>query len=389
MTFNFLTKLFVFIKVTMTVSWMSGKFYSPIFKANVATTGKWNRNRHRGDILLLIIKFYTLKSMTAIDIHGEFVKMLENKIPKKTRLADLISDLLRIEKESAYRRLRGDVQFTFREAALIARQLNVSLDETVLYASPESRTKNVLEMPVLHSDVTGMSEKAGDLLIEMAILFLKELSKQPFSEFGLAISGIPFSLFLNYSCLSRLYIMKYLHNGNQSKTYIPFGKVFESRGLIEEREEFYLLFRQISNTFYIWDRKIIPSLVDDIQYFRSIRLITDNDIRELKEEIHRFLNDLEQLAVDGKFRETGNNFNLFISDLTIDVTYAYLWSEEVYTALFTAFIFFATASQEEGLVNRIILWVRSMRRRSTLISGNAAKERIVFFDRQRAIIDTL
>jgi hypothetical protein len=57
--------------------------------------------------------------------------------------------------------------------------------------------------------------------------------------------------------------------------------------------------------------------------------------------------------------------------------------------LFTAFIFFATASQEENLVNKIIRWVRNMKRCSTLISGNAAKERTLFFDKQRAIIDAL
>jgi hypothetical protein len=34
-------------------------------------------------------------------------------------------------------------------------------------------------------------------------------------------------------------------------------------------------------------------------------------------------------------------------------------------------------------------WVASMKKGSTLISGNAAKERILFFDKQRAIIDRL
>ncbi|MDR2086933.1 MAG: hypothetical protein LBP72_07125, partial [Dysgonamonadaceae bacterium] len=306
--------------------------------------------------------------MNTIDVQKEFIKILESKIPKKTKLADFISDTLRIEKESAYRRLRGEVQFTFKEVVLVVRQMNLSLDEIILYAFPESKVKNVLELPALHSDVAGVNEEACDYLIDNAITFLRTLSQQPFSEFGLAVSGVPFPLFLNYSHLSRFYIMKHLHQMSNQMAYIPFEKISESKRQIEEREEFYLLYRQVRNTFYIWDKKIIPLLVQDIQYFHSIRLIKDAEIKELKTNILLFLNDLEQLAIDGKFRETGNKFDLFISGLDIDTTYAYMWSEKAYVALFTAFIFFATASQEENLVNKIIRWVRNMKRCSTLIS---------------------
>jgi hypothetical protein len=331
---------------------------------------------------------------TIIDVHKEFVAAMESKIPKKTQLADFISDILRIEKESAYRRLRGEVQFTFKEAVLIACRMNLSLNEIIVNASPENKTKNVLELPVFQSDMINFCDGAGDKLIEEAIIFLKALVQQPFSEFGLAISGIPFPLFLNYSSLSRFYILKHLHNSSNQLNYnqltpIPFEKVFESKKQIEEREEFYLLYRQISNTFYIWDKKIIPVLVEDIQYFQSIHLIKDSEVEELKADIHRFLTDLEQLAIDGKFRETGNKFDLFISDLGIDVTYTYMWSEKLCIALFITFIFFATASQEKSLVNKIINWVTSMKRCSILISGNAAKERILFFDKQREIVDKL
>jgi hypothetical protein len=326
---------------------------------------------------------------TIIDVQREFVKMLESKIPKKTKLADFISDILRIEKESAYRRLRGEVQFTFREAALIACRLNLSLNEIIVNASPENNTKNVLELPVFHSDVTNFGDGAGDRLIEDAITFLKALVQQPFSEFGLAFTVIPFPLFLNYSHLARFYILKHLHNSSNQSTYIPFEKVFESKKQIEEREEFYLLYRRITNTFCIWDKKIIPALVEDIRYFQSIHLIKDSEVEELKADIHRFLSDLEQLAIDGKFKETGNKFDLFISDLGIDVTYAYMWSENLCIALFITFIFFATASQEKSLVSKIIDWVTAMKRCSTLISGNAAKERILFFDQQQRMVDTI
>jgi hypothetical protein len=326
---------------------------------------------------------------TTIDVHKEFVKNMECKIPKKTKLADFISDTLRIEKESAYRRLRGEVQFTFKEAALIAIKMNLSLNEIILNASPGNKTKNVLELPVFHSDATNFGDEPTDRLIEDAIIFLKALTQQAFSEFGLALSGILFPLFLNYTCLSRFYILKHLHNNSSQLTNISFEKIAETKKQIEEREEFYLLYRQISHTFYIWDKKIIPALVEDIRYFQAIHLIKENEVGELKADIHRFLSDLEQLAIDGKFKETGNKFDLFISELGIDLSYAYIGSEKISIALFSTFIFFTSASQEKNLVKKVSDWVNSLKRCSVLISDNAAKERILFFDKQRAIVNTL
>jgi hypothetical protein len=242
---------------------------------------------------------------------------------------------------------------------------------------------------VLHSDLTDVNGETVDRLIDDALTFLRALVQQPFSEFGFAISEITFPLFLNYSLLSRFFILKHLYCKSNQLIDTPYEKIFEEKRQIEERGEFYLLFRQISHTFCIWDKKIIPNLVEDIQYFQSIHLIKENETRELKAEIHRFLNDLEQLSAEGKFKETGNKFNLYISDLSIDVSYAYMWSEALYIGLFITFIFFATASQEGTLVRKIIDWVNSMKRCSTLISDNAARERILFFDKQRAIVDKL
>ena len=55
----------------------------------------------------------------------------ERKDSGGANLANLLMDILYIGKEAVYRRLRGEVPFTFTEAAVISQKLGVSLDQLI------------------------------------------------------------------------------------------------------------------------------------------------------------------------------------------------------------------------------------------------------------------
>ena len=50
---------------------------------------------------------------------------------KGNSLVNLIADVLDMGKESVYRRLRGEVLFTFQEVARLSQGLNISLDNLI------------------------------------------------------------------------------------------------------------------------------------------------------------------------------------------------------------------------------------------------------------------
>lgn len=47
--------------------------------------------------------------------------------------------------------------------------------------------------------------------------------------------------------------------------------------------------KQCPKTFFIWDTNIFHSFVNEIKYFASLNLITPEDVRHLKEELHQLL----------------------------------------------------------------------------------------------------
>ncbi|MDL2282508.1 hypothetical protein LJC44_05315 [Parabacteroides sp. OttesenSCG-928-G06] len=315
-------------------------------------------------------------------INKAFVEALEEKIPKKTLLADFVSEVLCMEKETAYRRLRGEVQFSLRETSLLASRLHISLDEIIARGDENSQKKLCMQIPVDYL------EKAQDVsLAEDYIHYLEQFVQEDYSEFGMALSGIPFSLFFPYKLLTRFFILKYVHHAGNSLESVPFREIAEAN--VKYTDDLDCLLKEITETCYIWDRMIIKLLVSDIKYSRSIRLMNDNEVGELKKELHYFLNDLEQLASKGRYEETGNKFELYISDAHIETSYACLSSPNRQMSLLSSFIFFMMSSQSNTSFTHINNWIKSLKRYSTLISSVGERERIMFFDQQREIIDTL
>lgn len=72
-------------------------------------------------------------------IHEKLVGAIREKIPHKATLINALVDLLCLEKEAVYRRMRGDVAFSFAEIATISNKWGISLDNLLGAHSAKSR----------------------------------------------------------------------------------------------------------------------------------------------------------------------------------------------------------------------------------------------------------
>lgn len=322
--------------------------------------------------------------MNQIDINEKFIEALESRIPKKTELANFVAEKLFIEKETAYRRLRGEVQFSLREAVLMAGMLNISIEEIMIKENLKDTGRNCMQLPI-----NQITPELDHLYITSTINFLKKITGEPYSEYGLALTHITFSLFYQYSALTRFHMLKNAYYTDKPNNRRTFKCIHETEKLIENKKELSTLYRKIKHTYHVWDPKIIPALVNDILYFKNIRLITKEDVKRLKEELHHFLINLEELTTDGVYKDTGNNFELYISELTIDHTYAYLFSENHWISMSTAFINYEIISHDETTFQNVNSWIKSLLSSSTLISGSAEKEKVKFFTQQYESIKRL
>lgn len=66
-------------------------------------------------------------------LNAALIGAIQNSTPEYTNAAAILTDKLNIGREAAYRRLRGEVPFTFGEAGVLSAQMN-------FFARPHGRS---------------------------------------------------------------------------------------------------------------------------------------------------------------------------------------------------------------------------------------------------------
>lgn len=314
----------------------------------------------------------------------KFVALLKEKVPDQP-INTLVRLLPALEKGAIYRRLRGEVYFTFAEMAVIAAHLGISLDRVAEITSP-FRTQgcqlhvrdycefNPVDLDMSYSYIQAINAAAAD----------------PGSEFCVAGNTLPLHISLQHLPLYRLLLLKWKYRFGR----IPAGELsYASIQAPPEEEATYGAYleavQRIGHTVFIWDHAFLTMLINDINYFYDIRMITPDEMRLLKEELHRMLDTLERYADTGRFEETGNRIDTYVSLLNFDTTYYYITSENVSISMSTAFGLGAFTSLERNVCEDMKAWVAGLKRSSSQISGVNLKNKIRFFKQQRDILEQL
>jgi hypothetical protein len=316
------------------------------------------------------------------DMHRFFLNVLEKNIPEYAKLADVLADILSLEKGAIYRRLRGDVPFSFFEVINIAEKLNISLDS--LYMDSFRTDRFILKL-IEYSNMNDIDYKYWDsyiALIDMA-------KDDAHSEIAESLNVLPISIYAKYDTLSRYYLFKWLYLSSGTESRIPFCEMEIPERLYSTYQLYLQKSRNIANTVFIWDYLIFQYVVTDIRYFCSINLMDRNDIRLIKEELLAFLDYIEKIAINGCYEETGNPVSFYISDINLEADYSYVQFKNVYISLVRTFILDSATSLDRDSFEKTKKWIQSLKKSSTLITQSGVIYRMQFFEKQRALISEL
>jgi hypothetical protein len=291
-------------------------------------------------------------------------------------------DILCIGKEAIYRRLRGEVPFTFEELVAISHVLGISLDNiagSVWQKSKPFQLKLTEYINPTERDYAQMEEY---------INILHASRKDLHTEFASSANLFQQTLYIGYDYLNKFYMFKSLYqtNGVDSVKSLDDIKISPRLNDIQKKYQEETMF--IKHTFYIWDYMIFRYLVNDIKYYASIHYITEEDVAALKEDLLKFIDKMERLATKGEF-ETGNRVQLYLSSLNFESTYSYLQTQNMNLSNIIAFTLNSIVSLDTTTFYRLKTWIDSLKRLSTLISESGEIQRVKFFKEQRELVNTL
>ena len=319
--------------------------------------------------------------MITNELNTGLVNAVKEKLPSKDNLANALMDILYIGKEAIYRRLRGEVPFTLTEAAVISRKLGISLDKMI---GVSFRDNAVFDMNIVSSE---KPFEAYYSILEKQVDLFRSVKEDETSEIGTSSNIIPQTLSLKYNMLSKFRLFKWMYQNENIKCK-HFEEMEIPQKMVEKQKEYSDLVSHIHSVDYIWDNMIFSHLVNDIQYFCSIHLITDEDKDMLKEELFLLIDEMEELSARGKSK-AGNDVKIYISNINFEATYSYLDTSSTQLSLIRIYSINSITTQDQEMFRGLKEWIQSLKKLSTLISESGEMQRIQFFKQQREIVSIL
>ena len=250
--------------------------------------------------------------------NAALIEAIHAHTPQHSNPASLLMDMLNIGREAAYRRLRGEVPFTFGEASALCARMHFSLDRVVGLAATDK-----LSFQLKFKEFTALLETYNEIL-ERDIAFMREVASDPTTEFATATNSLPAEFYGKYDNLNRFKLFKWLY---QHEVGNPAVRTFEELKLPAELRrncrEYVRWVQSVATTYLIFDDSNFKHWLNALRAYREMHLISQESVRVLRDELFAMLDEMETVAVKGEF-ENGNKIFLYLSDIDLESSYSYV-----------------------------------------------------------------
>lgn len=296
-------------------------------------------------------------------------------------LVSLLADILRVDREPVARRLHGKVLFTADEVGLIAREMGISLDD-LINKKPGSVSLSLdLLKPLEPASIDAFTKDIKDMQDK-----IKKMSGKPL-HIGHIFSSLPLEFYgmYKYLCKFLLFGFKYHFTSDNSKLKYEnwqFPSWFET-----SYKELSWYLTNTKSVSYIWDKPVIWNLVKEIELFYQLKIVNDNEVLLIKKDLHDMLDNIERYISNIESDKLHRSFELYISNIHIGFSCAYCYTDEY--SLVSYRMPFAWSMPHSNTIDfeKVYIWMNSMKKVSTLISGSGAINRRIFFEEQHTIVD--
>jgi len=314
--------------------------------------------------------------------YQEFISAMLEVVPQRATLTRTITDILGIDKDAVYRRMRGEVDFSFVEMAVLARKMGISLD--TLAGIDTERCKTIRISLPIHVDPTEVDYSMFSDYIS-ALKFIKDEPDTKIMEGG---NLLPHYIYYDYDYITRVFLFRWSQSSKFGKS-LPFHEIIIPERLRDMQKQASYYSRHIKSTIYVWDNRIFEQFLSLVKFYAHVRLIREEDVFMIKQDMLTLLDDIEKMAVTGKHKDTGNDVAIYIGELNADSNFGYIESKSIHLCQFRAFLLNAFTSWESLLFDEISSWLNSALKLTTLISVSGEKIRTDFFAAQRDLVDML
>jgi len=320
--------------------------------------------------------------MNALDVNRAITAVIKERITQKSKIVSVLSDILGVGTKAVYRRLNNEVFFTFSEICKLSMEFGFSLDGFIHNSLIGMDANGVIPLP--------KDKECMNKMKNMALHIRREVNKitcQPYSEIGEIANGIPV-LFCCYDkelLLYSIYHQNYHHVNNKTFSEFKNDKMIQS--ITNEIYNMYLESMDVSYLCLLMSREPVRYALENINYLRNIRSITEEEYQHLKRIVRRFIYQLEIITNSGFLPDSQTKCDIYISDVKVNASCHFIYSDCASISSVQMYILGWKVSFDMDHNNEIKSWMDVWKQNAVLITNSNMNERIHFLDNQREILE--
>jgi hypothetical protein len=315
------------------------------------------------------------------DLNELLTKEILKSIPQNIKPIDYLIDILEIGRESAYRRMRGDIAFSFREIAELSLKLDFSVDEII------GKNKDERVFLDLQTDLSSNPEDGFLVMNQEYFKYIDLITKASNAEVLVSVSRVNSLFTIGFDMLFKFFYYKWVFQ-NQSTVHCPFSDMVLPAEISSIQQKIKSHVDLVDNITFILDRNIFLNLAREIQYYYNRKLISDADVFLLKKEMIELLNRLEQILQKGT-NESGSNYQFYLSLLDVETSSIYAKYNENMISQSWIYAINSMAITNQQVCKIQKKWIKSLKKYSVLITQSNEILQATFINKQREYIENV
>ncbi len=316
-------------------------------------------------------------------IHDKLVDSIRFHTSNNENPVDTLIKIIPLSKEAAYRRLRGEIQFTLAEAVRISEKLGISLDNLI---GIDKKSHYIFHIKQFFAGEP--LENYYDLL-QTVYQRYKLVQTDPDSLFYIAGNMLFPTFYFKYPNLSQYAFFKWFYQSYQDNNINTKLRDVIVPGKISSIQQKICKASMLVNSYFIVGNDIISVLANDIRYFVSIDMVSPEECAVLKKEILSMLDDMEKTTINAIFPATEKSAFIYISNAYFDGNYSYMSSTNFQASTIYLYGVNQLNCIDPAICENQKLWLESLIAHSSLISGSGRLYATDFFSHQRELVNTM
>lgn len=304
-------------------------------------------------------------------IISEIVK----RIPSNTTPVNYLMDLLGLSSESVYRRIRGDINFTFEEIAKLSLNLGLSIDELIGLGKTDRVFFDLV------SNISLDHQESFSLLLNNYYNNLVRLRNIEDIESIIVMNHFFAFMTMGSDLLFRFFSYKWVHQTREVPLNYYFSDYTIPPEVVSIQNKIKYHTRLSGSSTIILDQDVFLNTMKSIYYYYKRELISKDELLALKNELKKVIDYTANAVYHGSSGD-GVSYSYYLSYLNIDSNSIFTQYGEKMISHFWVYPVSPISVSNPEVCTMHKEWLNSLKKYSVLISQSNEIVQAEFFNKQ-------